>query len=556
MTAGSARRSKRSTALRSLLALTVASAVVLPLSGAAQATPTLSGSTFEIDTDANLVVNEGSRIDWLTGGANSAMRDGVVVKADDPSGSSDSAFANGTKEDTIVPSLDTGGIPPNKSDLRNFGVYKESNDGKAYMHLFWTRVQDPSGTTNMDFEFNQSKLTKNNPTGSPQIVPVRTQGDLLITYDLSNGGVNATISKRTWNGSATSGSWGSATPLTGAQALGTINTSAIAAGNSGGLGSLSPRTFGEAAIDLSTIFTSGACQSFGSAYLKSRSSDTFTSALKDFVPPQAVNISNCASVLIHKKDDAGNALGGAEFTLFKDNSPVGGTRGDEDTSTTLKCETATTASPTQPVGDCTIGNVPLGDYWLVETKVPANYNPAADTTVKVENADVVIEVTKINVLQSGSVKIIKEDDATPAVPLSGAVFTLHKGGVATTYSCTTVTDGTCTISNVPLGSYSAVETTTPPGHVTAVPQAANITTGGSTIELTFVNPRQFKVITIVCKVADNSLYPSAVAYNNGTAVSTIGGATSNGVSAAQLCGLGGATTTVQKGSHASSISIN
>ena len=79
------------------------------------------------------------------------------------------------------------------------------------------------------------------------------------------------------------------------------------------------------------------CESFGSAYLKSRSSDSFTAALKDFVPPQAVNITNCGSVKINKKDDLGNNLDGAGFTLYKDAGTIGGTReaGTIDTVTTL-----------------------------------------------------------------------------------------------------------------------------------------------------------------------------------------------------------------------------
>jgi len=70
-------------------------------------------------------------------------------------------------------------------------------------------------------------------------------------------------------------------------------------------------------------FPPDACLSFGAAYLKSRSSDSFTAALKDFVPPAPVNVSNCGKVRIIKTDDAGTPLDGAEFTLFKYNPPIG-----------------------------------------------------------------------------------------------------------------------------------------------------------------------------------------------------------------------------------------
>jgi hypothetical protein len=114
----------------------------------------------------------------------------------------------------------------------------------------------------------------------------------------------ATISIRTWNGSA----WGSPTVLTGtsAQARGTVNATQITAANS--LASLNPpldpRTFGEASISFGALFGTNTCGSFGSAYLKSRSSDSFTAALKDFVPPEAVSISNCAALTTNATQSA------------------------------------------------------------------------------------------------------------------------------------------------------------------------------------------------------------------------------------------------------------
>ena len=52
-----------------------------------------------------------------------------VRGADQTSGSNDDSFGQGTKEDTAVPTVVDGGIPPNKSDLKNFGVYLETNAG-------------------------------------------------------------------------------------------------------------------------------------------------------------------------------------------------------------------------------------------------------------------------------------------------------------------------------------------------------------------------------------------------------------------------------------------
>src|SRR5439155_1674191 len=56
-------------------------------------------------------------------------------------------------------------------------------------------------------------------------------------------------------------------------------------------------TFGEASISFAAIFgTGGTCGSFGSVYLKSRSSNTFTDELKDFILPQPVTLTNCTGL--------------------------------------------------------------------------------------------------------------------------------------------------------------------------------------------------------------------------------------------------------------------
>jgi len=208
-------------------------------------------------------------------------------------------------------------------------------------------------------------------------------------------------------------------------------------------------TFGEAAIDLTAagVFPANTCDGFGSVFLKSRSSASFTAELKDFIAPQAVNISNCGTVQITKTDDAtpAAALGGATFTLYNNNLPLAAPVGVEDT--------------------------------------------------------------------------------------------------ATSYTCTTdAVTGICTITVVPLGNYWAVETTTPAGYSTADPKQVTVV-AGATASVSFVDPRQFTVITIVCKDSDHSLYPSSVVFDGSTKTSIATGDT-GAATAAQLCAtasLGGAT---------------
>ena len=350
----------------------------------------LSGSNFEIDANANLKVDGSSPcIDWLNGGANTALR--IVAKADKPSGSNDDSFGQGTSEDDANPTIDAGSIPPNKSDLKTFGVFAEDTTSPKYLELFWQRVNNPSGTTNMDFELNQKFCDPtatptncaNNSVATPE-TPIRTPGDKLITYDLAGGGTVPTLSIRTWTAGSgkVAAHWGTALSLSASDSAGSVNTSTIPTNESGGLAldanGVSPYTFGEAAISFPALFASGTsdCRTFGGAYLKSRASDSFTAAVKDFIGPQKVRISNCSSITTtatatanvgdstsdtaHLSGVASNAGGTITFKAWT----ACDTTTDPDTASGLVFTSA--AVPVSGSGDYNSGDASLGSgtyYW-------------------------------------------------------------------------------------------------------------------------------------------------------------------------------------------------
>jgi hypothetical protein len=487
------------------------------LAYAVHPTVSLSGSDFEIDTDANLAVDHSpaSSFDWANVSDES--------KGDLPSGSNDDSFGQGSKEDTEVPAVVSGSIPPNKSDLKTFGVYLEDNGISRFLHMYWHRVQDPSGTTNMDFEFNQSG---NLPNG---VTPERTAGDILVQYDLSQGGTNPELFMSYWldgseNPPATKidceasnklPCWGEQINLTDAGvATGSINTSAIVAVDSDGLGDISPRTFGEATIDFESIAGgAGSCVTFGSAHLKSRSSDSFTSALKDFIAPVAVLVSNCASLKIIKQDDDDLLIGGIEFKLFADNSPTGGTYNPppgEDGNTAL--HTCTTAASGTDIGTCTMTGILAGDYWVVETAAPTGHDIADPQPITIAAGGSLQTFTFTNTRQPASVTINKKDDAGKA--LQGAIFTLYEDhatngtvgvfdgagtdpAVTPGKTCTTNASGTCTISDIlPPGNYCVDETTVPTGHTKAAAQCFTLALNDAITLDDFVDNRQPASVTI------------------------------------------------------------
>jgi hypothetical protein len=410
-----------------MLAMLASLLIVVPAL-ASHPEATLAGSNFEIDVDANLKVDDSGSLDWANVNE--------VRATDLATGTSDDSYKGGVKEDTSCPGETTGSIPNNKSDLLTFSVYEEAGTGghPGFLNLAWSRVTDPSGTTLMDFEFNQSATPC---TVGPNIV--RTPGDLLVEYAIDQGGARADISGRFWTGTQ----WGpsqdldvpSATcPVNGLPApcaAGTINTSPIPFGESDGIissGSLAPRTFGEAQLDLRLIFNEGECTSFGSAMLKSRSSDAFTSQLKDFIRPASIDIGNCGSIKVIKNDDAtpGNPLDGAEFDLLVNNAPLAAPPGVEDTFV-AECTTV--------AGECIFSDVLVGDYWVVETLAPTGYDlptpPYQAVTVAV--ADTQYTVTFVDPAQKGAIQITKTakqaSDEDGSIPLGGVTFTITGGNL-------------------------------------------------------------------------------------------------------------------------------
>ena len=242
------------------------------------------GSNFEVD--GNLIVdNPGVTLDWGSAVPAPGTLPGFVNKLDAPSGQSDDSFGQGSKEDTAAPLVVSGSIPKNKSDLTNFLFAQEAVDGNNFVYLGWLRA-NTLGTANMDFELNQSTAISSN-----QVTPVRTVGDALIAFDFASGGNKVELSLRSWQGSQ----WGPAIDLDqSGSALGAVNSGTVANPLAPG-STLAANTFGEAVVNLTQAFAAD-CRTFASVYVKSRSSDSFSSALKDFIAPIAATINTCQTV--------------------------------------------------------------------------------------------------------------------------------------------------------------------------------------------------------------------------------------------------------------------
>jgi hypothetical protein len=502
----------------------------------------LPGSPFDAG-DGNLVLDDEAQ-DW-------ANAPNLQVGLDFPTGQNDNSFGQGTKEDTEIPTVVDGSIPNNKSDLLRFYVANERVAGDEFLYLAWERVQEPSGTTNMDFEFNQNATLSSNG-----VTPVRTAGDVLIKYDLSRGGTVPVLGYHLW---VTSGDasqcqasnsvpcWDRVHDLTG-NFEGAINTVPVVDPiPPDAPRTLSVRTFGEAAINLtdSGILPPNVCRSFGRAYLKSRSSDSFSSELKDFIAPIAVNIANCGRIIIRKQTDPDGAAGTFDYSTTGGLSPASFSlmdNGVQDYGEVLS------GSYTVTEGDPSPGFDLVSIDCSASTGTGGVTTDLATRTVSITLAPNDVADCTFTNRARGSILIHKQDDDDPSNPLAGAMFTAFQGGVAKG-SCTTGLDGNCTISDLVPGTYVVSETLSVPGHDPAPDQTVEVV-GAVTVTVTFVDPRRFTIIVLVCRESDNSLYQSTVTVDGESKQSL------SGTGASSLCDTGGARFEGKHfGDHPGNVSI-
>src|SRR6266700_1964480 len=183
----------------------------------------LTGSTFA-GGDGNLVASPTTfgSTDW----ENVA---GLNKGIDLTSGTTDNAFGQGTKEDDSNVSVVTVSIPPNNSDLTRFYEASEFANNSNFLYLAWERT-NVLGSANMDFEINQAPTPGLGTPGAHTIS--RMAGDLLVTFDFSNGGGRPTLGLLTWVTSGPTSQcfssnslpcWGNHVNLNSSDSIGAVN---------------------------------------------------------------------------------------------------------------------------------------------------------------------------------------------------------------------------------------------------------------------------------------------------------------------------------------------
>jgi hypothetical protein len=405
---------------------------------------TAFSSTFEAQ-DGDLAVNDGGTHDWNTpvetiNCGTTIPTTGTNCGTDLTKSGSDNAFGQGSKEDLVNPTVVFGSIPPNKSDLTRFYINKETVGGHHYVYLAWER-SNVLGSANMDFELNQNQCVVGGTHNN-------CDGN-GVTAVRVNGDLLVTYD---FENGGTRPSLHTLRWLDPNSGTGVDPYTNLAYGTGKNLQCFSANGYP----------CWGDRQDITAAGLSEGGINTVT--VHDANPPPTGGA-----------DLPGLTFGEAGLDL--DNIGV---------FTANSCEA-------------------FGSAFL---------KSRSSTAFPSEIKDFIAPVP-INISNCGKVNIVKTDDA--GAPLAGAVFTLYTDNApvdgvpphgaedtATTMTCTTAADGTCSIASVPFGDYWAVETTGVPNHSLAADQSFSLTAASPAagITLTFVDPRQFGAI-LVTKTAKN-----------------------------------------------------
>ncbi len=460
----------------------------------------LPGSTFE-GSDGNLLVDTAGKTDWCNQPLSfsgtcplASLVPGFVEGIDKPSGTGDNAFGQGTKEDSSNVTVVTGSIPPNKNDLTRFYAGADFVGGNNFLYLAWERAVN-IGNANLDFEISQNATAGFTTSTTGPVTLNRTAGDLLVTYDFGGSGT-PTLGLLRW---VTSGAtsqcfssnslpcWGNRVDLSAAgDAEGAVNPGNV----TDPIAPNAPRTlstglFGEAAINLTAagVFPANTCTAFGSTFLKSRSSSSFTAEIKDFIAPVPVNISNCGEVVIIKHTDPRGINQSFSYTSTIPN-PVGASTSPTCTSDatpsafTLNDSGNTTADNAANTEDCI--NVTAGSYTVTEGAEPANFTLESLSCTATGGGSGSQDATNlfqanITVVPNGVVTCTYTNKGSGAIlvtktaknhnlgtgqhPLAGATFKVN--GV----SKTTDANGHACFDGLTIGTaYTVTETSAPSGY--------------------------------------------------------------------------------------------
>jgi hypothetical protein len=364
-------------------------AMVVGAPASAQFVPTsgpLPGSTFQGADGDHDDAPDRSLIDWQ--GLENAGR---VQHNQDPN-EDDSAFEGGSKE--LEPggwglTSESGGVTPAKSNVRDAWSAVDQPGVDTFVYFGFTR-QDTTGTTFLTFELNRDDRLWNNGNAK---IPCRRTGDVLISYEPHGNDPIVDVVIRRWTTTeadpdtdcARKGTLTTFTSIGASVAQAAMNSVSIAGRLPGALtGTLAAGRFGEASLNLSTLLQQAFrddCLAFTSVWMHSRSSDSMTSNMQDYVAPQPLSVRTCSASGVKffdsnadgERDEWESGIPG--FLIWADYDNDGGHDDDEPFSVSDN-EGAYVIDDIRP---------PNGTYWLRE-RLQGSSSVAPDWTCSFPNA--------------------------------------------------------------------------------------------------------------------------------------------------------------------------
>ncbi|GAA4381567.1 T9SS type A sorting domain-containing protein [Hymenobacter koreensis] len=195
-------------------------------------------------------------------------------------------------------SVQLGGGGPQKNDITNTFLHARVVNGQTWL-FFGAETRAVNGASYLDFEYNQAGLrivgnqlvgVANSNAVSPARINGRTVNDFLLVINYTGGGNRPEVGVRTWQAN---GTWSNEQPLATGNAFMTTNPADVrpVAPNKSftGEGAYANVTgalqFVEGAVNISAVPGLAAlnqCSPLATVTVKTRSSPSYTSELKDF----------------------------------------------------------------------------------------------------------------------------------------------------------------------------------------------------------------------------------------------------------------------------------
>ena len=318
----------------------------------------LAGSSFQgADGNQDAAPDAGGSgtTDWQSYAANPDVLHERIDQPVDGTGTLDYFYKGheSTPTDWIKDSV-SGGITPDKSNALAQWSITDPLTSDVFFYFSFLRASTSNADAFYGIElFHDGHLWRNgntNTDGSPTEIPCRSNGDLMISYEIDPSNKNVAIKFYEWaNGAGPSssdplqncpeGATGDFVPAnpapSAAQAYMNFDGDIKNYLNTVLFGdTISTGRFAEGAVNLdealNTDLSGKPCFSFGYAQLHSRSSSSLDSAMQDTIDPAPVKVANCTlnidkTVRVRTGDTESNPAPGGDTYADSANATVGQT---------------------------------------------------------------------------------------------------------------------------------------------------------------------------------------------------------------------------------------